>query len=224
MVASYQFHPPFSSMLTFHPREAAVRYHLGDQHTFEFVEGTLPTEAAPELLGVVSPSDELFAYAYPDDLSTWVAALNNLEAYLAAEGPFDGVLAFSQGASLAATYIVQKLRQNPVSEQLDPTFKCAIFFSAGPTYDPDLLRKYNIRRLMPSVDGEIIRIPTAHIWGHGEQDEAPGLAGICDAASKQVYIHEGGHEIPGTRMDVAVKSVVQIIRRVVSVASHKQSI
>jgi hypothetical protein len=59
---------------------------------------------APEFANVASPNDEFFAYADFNDLASCLTALNQLDAYIAAEGPFDGLIAFSQGATIAATY------------------------------------------------------------------------------------------------------------------------
>ena len=44
-------------------------------------------------------------------------AISQLEAYLAVEGPFDGVIGYSQGASLAATYLI-RFSQLPPSAPL----------------------------------------------------------------------------------------------------------
>ena len=49
------------------------------------------------------------------------------------EGPFDGLVGFSQGAALAASFIIKE------SNSAEPThpFKCAIFFCASVPFDPD---------------------------------------------------------------------------------------
>jgi hypothetical protein len=47
------------------------------------------------------------------------------------EGPFDGVIGFSQGAAVAATIIATEAERNP---ELEP-FKFAIFFSATMPFD-----------------------------------------------------------------------------------------
>ncbi|KAI1759002.1 serine hydrolase FSH [Hypoxylon sp. FL1150] len=206
----------------FETQTAAIRYSLGDGHTYEFVEGTMPAAAAPEIKELVSPTDELFSYINLENMESCVSALANLDSYIATEGPFDAVLAFSQGAMIAASYITWKLRQNPALERKSPTFKCAVFFSAWSAYDPDALWKGKLRVLTPSVDGEIIHIPTAHIWGRNDKVsiKASDVSGLCAAGTRQVHVHEGGHEVPGARMSHAVKSSVRIIRRVISSAGE----
>ncbi|KAI1205340.1 serine hydrolase FSH [Annulohypoxylon truncatum] len=201
---------------------AAIRYELGDHHTYEFVEGTLPSPVAPELNGMAAPDDEFFSYIDLDDLNTCVSSLVNLDTYISEEGPFDGIMAFSQGAMIAATYIIWKMTQNAVLQQDSPTFKCAIFFSAWGAYDPELLWQSQLRPMTPLLDGEAIHIPTAHIWGQDDVSsaKAASLSGICSLRTRQIYVHPGGHEIPGARMNAAVKSSVRIIRRIISLADE----
>lgn len=205
-------------LLMLHRHKAALRYELGYHHTYEFVEGTYSTDPAPEIRGATSTADEFFSYVDIQDISSWAKALDQLEEYLAVEGPFDGVFAFSQGAQLAATYIVHKTRQSP---QSNPIFKCAVFFSAGMAYDPDQLQQKTDRPLSHAVDGEVIRIPTAHIWGCNDSSSGEQVSGICASECKEIYVHDGGHEIPGARMSVAVRSIVRAIRRVVSLATNE---
>ncbi|KAI0891077.1 serine hydrolase FSH [Annulohypoxylon nitens] len=206
----------------FETQTAAIRYDLGDHHTYEFVEGTLPSPVAPGLHGIASADDEFFSYVDLDDLDTCTSALINLDTYIAEEGPFDGVLAFSQGAMIAATYIIWKTRQDPVLQRNSPTFRCAVFFPSWDPYDPDLLWKSCLRPMTHSADGEMIQIPTAHIWGQDDisSAKAANLSGICSSRTRQVYVHPGGHEVPGAKMNVAVKSSIRIIRRTISLADE----
>ncbi|KAK4236507.1 family of serine hydrolases 3 [Achaetomium macrosporum] len=195
---------------------AALRYELGDSHTYEFVDGTIPTSMAPEFANVASPNDDFFAYANFDDLASCLTALDQLDAYVAAEGPFDGLLAFSQGATIAATYLAHMHRTGR-----RPPFKCAVFFSAGGVFDFDLLASGKVKLLTPEDVGEIITIPTAHIWGL--QDNTPvqsaAVGAVCAGEKRQVFLHEGGHEIPGVRSPADVKGSVRVMRRVISMAA-----
>ncbi|KAI1772030.1 DUF341 domain protein [Hypoxylon cercidicola] len=207
----------------FENQTAALRYQLGDHYTFDFVEGNLRVSMAPEFEGVASPSDNFFQYAAFDNLASYVTALDQLDAYLRIEGPFDGILAFSQGAAIAITYLVRRMWQNPVAEHKYPTFKCAIFFSAGGAYDPTLLEKGEVRLLTPEVDGEVIHIPTMHVWGSRDDTvNALEASAICKTESRQIHVHGGGHEIPGVRMDNDLRSCVTLMRRVVAMAGREE--
>ena len=171
---------------------------------------------APEIANVASPSDGFFAYADWDDLASCRAALDQLGAYIAAEGPFDGLLAFSQGATIAATYLAHVQRSGKPSP-----FKCAVFFSAGGVFDVNLLAEGEVKLLTPDRVGEVIGIPTAHIWGlHDNTPIHPAaVEAVCVAEKRQVFSHEGGHEIPGVRSPADVKGSVRVMRRVISMAA-----
>jgi hypothetical protein len=203
--------------------QAALRYELGDSHVYEFVEGTVATDIAPELRENFSVADEFFAYADLREPASCAAALDQLNSYVAAEGPFDGVLAFSQGAALAVTYLAQKWAQQPSIERLSPTFKCAILFSSRDAHRSTMQRLVDVGFPTANSEAELIQIPSAHVWGRNDPDiDGPNVTSLFTASGREEYIHEGGHEIPGARMNTAVKSSVQIIRRVVTAVLHKQ--
>jgi pimeloyl-ACP methyl ester carboxylesterase len=61
------------------------------------------------------------------------AAFELLEETIEDEGPFDGVIAFSQGAAVGSSYILQCLKESPARSP----FKCAIFFCAAMPFDLD---------------------------------------------------------------------------------------
>lgn len=170
---------------------------------------------APEFVNVASPTDEFFAYADWDDLPSCLRALDQLDTYIATEGPFDGLLAFSQGATIAATFLAQASRAGK-----PPPFKCAVFFSAGGVYDVDLVAKGEVQMLTPESVGEVIQIPTAHIWGAVDNTpvESAAVGAVCVAAKRQTFVHEGGHEIPGVRSPADVKGSVRVMRRVIATA------
>ena len=55
-----------------------------------------------------------------------------------------------------------------------------------------------VRRFVPAVDKERIRIPTAHVYGEQDVDLKKSLALVemCDEKLRETYMHHGGHEIP----------------------------
>lgn len=139
------------------------------------------------------------------------------------EGPFDGLLGFSQGAALAASVILQ---QGTVGKQ---PVECAVFICACfpwliqsshfvATDETDrnpqmLLATLGLEGLMsvelsPNIlhpqqllDSPIrISIPTAHILG-GQTDryiaQSRGMIVLCEKDSEvKVIDHEGGHIVP----------------------------
>jgi predicted esterase len=142
--------------------------------------------------------------------------LQDLEAYLVSEGPFDAVMGFSQGASLAATYMVRKAQQDQTS--IDPIFKCAIFICGGEVFDLEGEGAV----LNPSLRGQVIDVPTAHIVGSKDQycQASLRLIEICNRKSRVVYDHGGGHDVP--RDTKATKEMVSTIKEVLDKAHLTQ--
>ena len=169
--------------------------------------------------------DEYFAYFEPGSAKGFGQAVDALGAYITSEGPFDGVIGFSQGALLASTFIARMIRQNPQQQQTDPVFKFAIFFSGGVPVDYDALSAGEIRLLDAATEGEIISIPTTNIWGANDRlwpGRAIALSEMCKSTWRTVYIHDGGHEIPNSKSKTAVTSIVHAIRRTVDNAMFAQ--
>ena len=125
--------------------------------------------------------------------------MSDLNSYLKNEGPFDGLIAFSQGAALAATFLVQNFRKDPQQKSISSSFKCAIFLSGGVPVDPDALSRGELIPLRAAEVGEVIPIPTAHIWGENDEmfpGSSESLKDLCITSGRSQFIHKGGHEIP----------------------------
>lgn len=113
------------------------------------------------------------------------------------EGPFDGILGFSHGATLAMMFLLQHAEKNPI----EPPWSlcgCAIFI-AGPSPFSD-----NGRRLEADEGGKMLRIPTVHIMGNEDvlYADALKLYGLCDKDGATLLVHEKGHVIPRDRATV----------------------
>lgn len=198
--------------------QAAIRHALGDHHTYEFIEGSVSCPPAPGLGEITQGEDEFFRYVDDDDLiASGFAALDHLETLIREAGPFDALLAFSEGAGLAASLLIKMSRLDTVIDAEPRLIKCAIFFSGGVPRDPET------GKLMDGdLDQEIIDVPTAHIWGRADEiypTFGPVLSKLCKIASREIYVHDGGHTIPGAGDMYAVKSCVNAIRRTVELAT-----
>jgi predicted esterase len=148
-----------------------------------------------------------------------VKALEQLAGYIDAEGPFDGVMGFSQGATLAATYLIQRSQQHP-NERLP--FRCAIFLSGPRPYDPPALAPGEVRYFELEATGRsVINLPTAHIWGRRDvrcAHDCEALLELCDAAQRDAYVHAGEHEIPGARAPEDIQGCIRTVRRIIDKA------
>ncbi|KAF2441994.1 hypothetical protein P171DRAFT_433589 [Karstenula rhodostoma CBS 690.94] len=104
---------------------AALRHELGEEHSYEFVQGTMEWPMAPELEHISDATKPHFSY-HNNTPESALEALGALDEYLASETPFDGILAFSQGAGLALIYARYFLHLHP--ERPLP-FRCLLLFS-----------------------------------------------------------------------------------------------
>ncbi|KAK6598098.1 ef-hand calcium-binding domain-containing protein [Botrytis cinerea] len=208
----------------------AIRYALSPDHTYDFIEGSVPCTIAPGhpagLSVLVAPGTQTFQYADESSIASCSKALLDLQDYISEFGPYDGIIAFSSGASVAATFIIRQQILLKRQDCMKFNFKCAIFFSGGIPVDPTaLLEREEFVILQPDIHGEIIDLPTAHIWGCNDQlypTFGPVLTDLCRRDLREIFIHQGGHEIPGPDNKTAVAEIVKIIRRTVERALNIQ--
>jgi len=191
---------------------------------YEFVEGENEVPPAPGIAKVF-PGPYL---SYLADYS--VGSIEEQHRFImdivTEEGPFDGVMGFSQGASLAASILIHHQIETP---WLPPPFRVAIFLCAtyphsrnsvdgedvtdkvpmselpgrrsstdsGYSSDEDSA-KDSIRVLYANSTKARIQIPTAHLYGENDQylHESLEVVDLCDQRLSIEYKHKGGHEVP----------------------------
>lgn len=127
--------------------------------------------------------------------------------------PFDGVLGFSEGASVAASLI---FRQS--AEKWTSPFRFAIFICGFPPFQLDS----NGIMLADEV-AERINIPTAHILGSKDlvSQASRALYNLCHQPSASIFEHNGAHTIPwnlATTQGIA-KEIRSVVERSQAVAS-----
>lgn len=176
---------------------------------------------APELGTISNFKEGYLGYFDPEAPESGNAALDQLDAYISSHGPFQGVIAFSQGAQLAATYIAHKTLQGATQ----PAFGCAILFSPLGVYDPrEWVAGGRIRKVDPAADGFVLRIPTLVVWGKQDskwKEEAKGVSKLCVPGTSYTYEHEGGHEIPGIGATDALGPVAKLAKRCIMLSSEE---
>ncbi|KAM5471943.1 hypothetical protein MauCBS54593_003350 [Microsporum audouinii] len=159
---------------------------------------------------------EYYAYYDHRDAESVVTAVNNLAEYVASEGPFDGVMGFSQGAQLAATLLAQDTFPSP--------FAFAIFICGGPPFEPKDMKRGILRHADRIIDGgEVLKVPTAHLIGGLDKDVAESwkLVGVARESSRLVFDHGSGHEIPISPRGVTEK-MVEVVQKTITRASFSQ--
>lgn len=84
-------------------------------------------------------------------------ALDYLYRIMREQGPFDGIIGYSEGATVAATLILHEQRRFE-THGIPPMFKCALFFAGWPPLNPDM------DALVLADESDLtISIPTCHI-------------------------------------------------------------
>ncbi|KAI8634031.1 hypothetical protein F5Y19DRAFT_411755 [Xylariaceae sp. FL1651] len=83
---------------------------LGDQHTYEFVQGAVQWDLASELANLSSASSQHYASYDLTFEASFTSALDNLESYIKTEGPFDFP---SRWPSYIATHMIERRSVKP---------------------------------------------------------------------------------------------------------------
>ncbi|KAF9887259.1 hypothetical protein FE257_010387 [Aspergillus nanangensis] len=111
-----------SNANVFQAQLASIQQALGSQHEFVFIQGEIPSQPGPGVDGLSNgPYYSFFSAPTAPQLH---AAFDIIDQALDMDGPFDGVMGFSQGASIVASYLLR-------TSAPDCPFKCAAFFCAS---------------------------------------------------------------------------------------------
>ncbi|KAH8817120.1 DUF341 domain protein [Xylogone sp. PMI_703] len=191
---------------------ASISAELNMECDFVFVDAEIATEPRN---GVEKYYEGPFLSYYDWDSPQSIQKAYGLLYDLIEEcGPFDGVMGFSQGGSLAASFLLHHMETCP-SQPVEELFRFAIMICSGNPFDA---RGVQTRRYHPDQDNLRISIPTVHIVGRGDDEYSRQLLlhCLCDARRSTVYDHGGGHEIP--RRAAAVKGMTAAICRVIGEA------
>jgi predicted esterase len=120
----------------------------------------------------------------------WTRTRDAIVAMFEREGPFDGVLGFSQGAALAALLVGLRATDGASSAERPLRFDFAIVVSGFASNDPELARLYERK------DG--YALPSLHLMGRADGivpiDLSRGLASRF--AHPTIVEHGGGHVVP----------------------------
>jgi hypothetical protein len=84
-------------------------------------------------------------------------AMEYLYGIMERDGPFEGIIGYSEGATVAATLLLHEQRRFEV-EGKEPMFKMGVFFAGWPPMNPDL------DAIVLADESDLtITIPTCHI-------------------------------------------------------------
>ncbi|KAL4519970.1 hypothetical protein Ndes2437B_g04392 [Nannochloris sp. 'desiccata'] len=139
--------------------------------------------------------DDLDHEQYHHQTAGLKESLDILDNVLDTQGPWDGILGFSQGASIAALLAARECHERPTKEER--RFKFVICCSGYPS------------PLRNKEQEKTVLMPSLHVYGATKQDkqisepESKSLWEQFDAAKRVLLRHNAGHVIPSTRLAAA---------------------
>ncbi|KAK2612292.1 hypothetical protein QQS21_001718 [Conoideocrella luteorostrata] len=106
----------------------------------------------------------------------------------------DGVLGYSEGATVAATLLLEEQRR-VAEEGRERQLRMGVFFSGWP---PLILRNGQFVPFLADESEDVLEIPTLHIVGSKDPyiDGAMALLNLCDQDSAILFDHGKGHTLP----------------------------
>ncbi|CAG8330470.1 unnamed protein product [Penicillium salamii] len=175
---------------------------LSADTTFEFIDGPFESEPAPDVAPFYSPP--YYSFWQGKSVPAIREAHRQLQEKLDRDGPYNGVLCFSQGCSLIASYLLYHERMHP---DTPPPFRLAVFICGGVPLPILEDLGLPISSQASQWDEETSRLlmskNTDHSWlarntgaGHGPGPgidrwaPAPGALPVIHAAQRQHYINK----------------------------------
>ncbi|KAI8591967.1 serine hydrolase-domain-containing protein [Geranomyces variabilis] len=166
----------------------SVRTNLKEEVEFIFLEGSVQTKR--------SPASDVYDGPYRkwwnvrNTRTAEVArALAGVVADLDRLGPVDGLLGFSQGAT-----VVEMLDRLASQGVVDKTWNFSVLISAADLRPVFCKRKYASPLSVP------LQCRSLHVWGRNDElgsDRMMRMAGRYASSARSDLVHDQGHMIPG---------------------------
>jgi len=125
-------HGKGTSAAIFRSQTASFRYkldELDDTFTFNFIDGPFPSKPAPDVGLFYNPPYYSFYELPPLGSIKDIRAANKLLLdKLTRDGPYDGVMGFSQGCAVISSFLFYHQVEKP---GIPPPFKVAVFICGG---------------------------------------------------------------------------------------------
>lgn len=164
-------------------------------------------------------------FAYHDNTpESAIEALGALDRYLASERPFDGILAFSQGAGLALIYT--RYFHHLYPDRPLP-FGCLLLFSPLGLSDPVVWLQTGELRKLVGTD-QPLSLSMAVIFGKHDLVqvivETEDIHTMIQAEMGcWTYVHSGGHHIPNGNPKEDLKGTVRVLRRAIAMVEIRKN-
>jgi hypothetical protein len=181
---------------------------------FTFIDGPVAQPAGPGIAGVydgpylgyfrcdqLPPAHDVAALgqalrsdAFRESIA---AAFDLIDGILENEGPFDGVLGFLHGTTLAAAFLLHHTATRPQDPPWAP-FRCAVFIAGLAPFEEDG------SRMRADERGAVFKLPSVHVAGREDEifEESLNLYRLCERDRAVLVVHEKGHLIPRETEDL----------------------
>jgi hypothetical protein len=168
-------------------------------------------------------------------LST-ISAIQFLFKIMEEEGPFEGIIGYSEGATMAGTLLLAEQRRKQL-EGYEPMIKCAIFFAGWPPLDPQTfamvlsdetetmidIHSCHISKSIclesPTISRKVLY--TNYSSKVGSLDPYVGgslaLYNACDPDIAYMFDHGKGHTLP--RDAAVIKELGDVVRNMITEAT-----
>lgn len=175
----------------------------------EFPEGT----NAEDTMRVLIDDQPAYALASVQEAVQWLLDM------IDADPEIEGVLGYSEGATVAATLILEERRRWEV-EGRPRRIKRAIFFSGWP---PLSMAGGKVQVLLADQCQDVIDIPTLHVVGYSDPYilGAISLFNMCNQDSAEMFDHGKGHTLP--RDAETIKELGDAVDRLIASADSADS-
>ncbi|EJT77327.1 hypothetical protein GGTG_07239 [Gaeumannomyces tritici R3-111a-1] len=137
-------------------------------------------------------------------------AIKYLSEVIARRGPFDGIIGYSEGATVASTFLLHEQRRAARTGQ-PSCLKYGIFFAGWPPVDPT-----THGLVLSDETEERIDSRTLHIVGSLDPylDGSMALYNVCDPDTAYLFDHAKGHTLPRDRE--TIKELADVVREAIS--------
>lgn len=178
----------------------------GDAGTIDVIERIrdFPQLETPEMT-----MRELMTYGVAKTDDSARRTLDYLYDIMDKDGPFDGIVGYSEGATMAATLLLhEQMRERDEGRQ--PMLRCALFFGGWPPMTPTLEGM-----VLADQSDLMIDMATCHIIGSRDPYLHGNLAlyNVCDQDTAFIFDHGKGHTLPRDRH--MIKELGDTVRRMI---------
>ncbi|KAK0732340.1 serine hydrolase FSH [Apiosordaria backusii] len=199
---------------------ASLRQYLPSECTYDWYPGLYPSPPAPGIREMFGTNQQCFSY-FDGSAKGGMEAVDKLADHLLTHGPFDTVLAFSMGGSLAATLLLRPDEQDPRLREAKSNIKSVMFLSSIMPSGWDELESGRVTFLKANKvpEEERIAIPTVHAWSNKDV-HYPGMAkqvmNMCKEETRVEVKHSAGHGIPNVQEEARElgKVITEMLERV----------